>query len=71
MDIVKAESVNSFKNRLDKHWGALKYCTNFMKEWVGVGGIRGIDRNRKKTKAKLQKNRQETDAYGFERKAKG
>ena len=32
MDIVKAESVNSFKNRLDKHWGALKYCTNFMKE---------------------------------------
>ena len=26
-----------------------------MKEWVGVGGIRGIDRNKKKTKAKLQK----------------
>ena len=31
-DVVKAECLNSFKNKLDKYWGDLKYCTNFMKE---------------------------------------
>ena len=31
-DIVKAEFLNSFMNKLDKYWGDLKYCTNFMKE---------------------------------------
>ena len=31
-DVVKAESVNTFKNKLDKYWGDLKYCINFTKE---------------------------------------
>ena len=31
-ELVKAESLNSFKNKCDKYGGDLKYCTNFMKE---------------------------------------
>ena len=32
--IVTAESLNSFKNRLDKHWEHLKFCTNCANEGV-------------------------------------
>ena len=32
--VVTAESLNVFKNKLDKHWEHLKFCTNFTNEGV-------------------------------------
>ena len=32
--VVSAESLNVFKNKLDKHWEHLKFCTNFTNEGV-------------------------------------
>ena len=31
-NVVMAETINSFKNRLDKHWGHIKFSTNIIKD---------------------------------------
>ena len=37
--VVEADSVNSFKNRLDKHWANQEFVFNFNSELMGTGGL--------------------------------
>jgi len=37
--VVEADSVNSFKSRLDKYWADQEFVFNFNSELVGTGGL--------------------------------
>ena len=37
--VVEADSVNSFKNRLDKYWANQEFVFNFNSELMGTGGL--------------------------------
>jgi len=37
--VVEANSVNSFKNRLDKYWANQEFVFNFNSELMGTGGL--------------------------------
>jgi len=37
--VVEADSVNSFKNRLDKYWANQEFVLNFNSELMGTGGL--------------------------------
>ena len=37
--MVEADSVNSFKNRLDKYWANQEFVVNFNPELMGTGGL--------------------------------
>ena len=36
--VVEADSVDSFKNRLDKYWANQEFVFNFNSELMGTGG---------------------------------
>ena len=36
--VVETDSVNSFKNRLDKYWANQEFVFNFNSELMGTGG---------------------------------
>jgi len=37
--VVESDSVNSFKNRLDKYWANEEFVFNFNSELIGTGGL--------------------------------
>jgi len=37
--VVEADSVNSFKNRLDKYWANQEFVFNFNSELMATGGL--------------------------------
>ena len=37
--VVEADSVDSFKNRLDKYWANQEFVFNFNSELMGTGGL--------------------------------
>jgi len=37
--VVEADSVNSFKSRLDKYWANQEFVVNFNSELIGTAGL--------------------------------
>jgi len=38
-DVVEAETINTFKNRLDKHWSNQDVLFNFYADITGIGSL--------------------------------